>query len=355
MNDDTGKPMSDGAPPVVDESSSSVSRSKPHECTFQGCNRSYTTTSNLRNHMKKHTGQLKFHCTHEGCGKSFLTSYGYKTHLRVHTGERPFSCDYNSCSRTFSTLYRLKAHKRLHSGETFNCKFDDCDKVYTTMSDLKRHERKHLDDRPYRCEEGGCDEKFKTDYQLRDHLQKLHNSINAAGNDKPYVCVIVGCNEVFATNYSLRAHVKGHEHVPDLNALLHHECRESHGNDHGKKNSRLVDAAVQTDISGLTSSFTVSVNCLCPSSSNNSLLQSSESQVVMDLNDGLSLQSMLADLGQAAASSLFSPFGTDRVADIVSPTTPKMNLNFTDPIAGPLVGDSVIGDMFLDSLGNGSL
>lgn len=321
-----------------------------HRCMFEGCDRSYSTISNLKNHMKTHTGQLNYHCTYDGCGKSFLTSYSYKVHMRMHTGERPFVCDDSTCKRTFSTLYRLKAHKRLHSGETFNCQFDDCDKAFTTMSDLKRHERRHLDDRPYRCEEGGCDQKFKTDDQLQDHLQKLHRSITAAGNEKPYVCVIVGCNEVFASNYSLRAHVKRHEN--DMNKIQDQPDKETRDSQESTT-GQLVDAAVQTDISGLTSSFTVSVNCLCPSNSTHHILQSTEAQMLMDSVGQLPLENMLADLGQAAAASLCNNTSESNMTSEVLGTlacTPKLNFNFADSVIDPTEADSVIGDLFLQSL-----
>ena len=341
---DVGESENEGDPlPGYDRST--TSRRQRHGCMVEGCDRTYSTISNLRNHMKTHTGQLNYHCTYDGCGKSFLTSYSYKVHLRMHTGERPFVCDHGTCNRTFSTLYRLKAHKRLHSGETFNCQFDDCDKAFTTMSDLKRHERRHLDDRPYRCEEGGCDQKFKTDDQLQDHLQKLHSSITAAGNEKPYVCVIVGCNEAFATNYSLRDHVKRHQCDTDK---VQDQCGNKSEDVHEDSTGRLVDAAVQTDISGLTSSFTVSVNCLCPANSTHHLLQSTEAQMLMDSVGGLPLENMLADLGQAAAASLFN--NTSELSMTSGVTTPKLNLNFADPISDPNETDSVIGDLFLESL-----
>ena len=184
---------------------------KRFECLYDGCDRSYTSKSNLRAHIRAHEGKFNHKCDHDGCEKAFLSSYALKIHRRVHTGEKPYNCDEDGCDKAFNTQYRLMAHKRLHTGETFDCVYEKCNKQFTTRSDLKKHERTHTGERPYQCQVDTCGRSFVAMHHLRNH-QLTHD------NKERYPCESEGCEEKFPTQRNLDRH-RQHAHMKLTNSI----------------------------------------------------------------------------------------------------------------------------------------
>uniref|UniRef100_A0A672YYJ0 C2H2-type domain-containing protein n=1 Tax=Sphaeramia orbicularis TaxID=375764 RepID=A0A672YYJ0_9TELE len=117
---------------------------KPFSCSH--CGAGFTQKSNLDNHMRSHTGEKPFYCS--DCGSGFTLKSSLNIHMRVHTGDKPFTC--SVCQRRFRHNSSFRTHMATHTGEkTFSC--SECGAAFTRKSNLNRHTRVHTGEKPYSC------------------------------------------------------------------------------------------------------------------------------------------------------------------------------------------------------------
>ena len=83
---------------------------KLFQCKYGGgCHKITANLSKFMDHMRSHTKERPFECHFDGCTKSFSQKTNVKQHIKeVHENVKPFKCTY--CDKAFSKKFNCKSH-----------------------------------------------------------------------------------------------------------------------------------------------------------------------------------------------------------------------------------------------------
>lgn len=166
-------------------------------------------SSRNRSASASSTRRKSYICSWEGCDKAYTKPCRLAEHYRFHTNDRPFEC--STCQKSFLRKVHLQAHERSHASKEERplvCSAKkSCEQRFWTQQQLRVHEDMHRGEKPYKCEQEGCQEGFTKHSQLRAHIAAAHSPPGT----KHFQCDAEGCDKSFATSQKLRAHLKTHQ------------------------------------------------------------------------------------------------------------------------------------------------
>ncbi|XP_071523978.1 uncharacterized protein [Panulirus ornatus] len=141
---------------------------KPSTCNI--CGKVLSNKYSLASHMKTHSRDTSYKCT--VCDKAFVSKYTLVDHIRRIHEEIGYGRDKvcKQCGRSFFTNSELKYHMKTHTGERpYRCEV--CGETYLSSSTLRYHMQKHSNVM-FVCQD--CQAKFKNYVGWSAHMKRVH-------------------------------------------------------------------------------------------------------------------------------------------------------------------------------------
>jgi len=168
----------------------------PFSCSI--CQKRFAAANSLANHILVHQDSTKSIVCNK-CGKSFRKAGSHAKHEAHCRNGISLPCEY--CDATFPSEEQLNRHMKSHKTDALKC--DVCDKTFTHSNGFAKHKKSHAEER-FKCPSEGCDQEFKTEYNLKKHC-KVHE------DPQRLDCHI--CGRKFGGAWNLKRHILTHTGV----------------------------------------------------------------------------------------------------------------------------------------------
>ena len=130
------------------------------------CNKDFETGSELKKHVRLHTGECPYEC--QVCGERFAVASNRTRHERTHTKTRK-RCPV--CKRLFVSEAKFEKHVAAHKEEASAASVCTiCNRSFSRARDLKRHMAGTHGQQRYTC--AGCGRPFGYSFNRDRHQRR---------------------------------------------------------------------------------------------------------------------------------------------------------------------------------------
>ena len=152
-----------------------------------------------------HNGQKPYRCVRTDCGYDVNASSHSQSSIKpMDIIDKPFRCEQPGCDFSAAQRGNLEAHRRKHTGERpHRCNHAGCNYSASMKSHLDAHIRTHTGHRPHACTWEGCSYRASEKHHLKAHM-RTHTG------EKPYSCPHPGCGYKSARMGDLKTHQRKH-------------------------------------------------------------------------------------------------------------------------------------------------
>lgn len=187
-----------------------------HQCTWEGCTKSFLTATRLRRHEAAHGGHERFRCTeYSPCNQTFRKHQTLQRHIRSdHLQLTPFPCTHIDpitkvqCNAGYDSAGALRKHEdRIHGALRFwcdECTLEGADQPagFATKAQFAKHIRSEHANCLF------CDLKCSSERELQRHIETFHAVSSTLPGRKQIPCTYPGCEKSFTKKYNLDVHVR---------------------------------------------------------------------------------------------------------------------------------------------------
>lgn len=215
--------------PAPEAAASEVIKKRRVACTWPGCNKDFSTTSGLGQHIRTEHEKITHTCTWPGCNKVFRISSSLNRHVRTEHEKKndAHACNFDGCQKKYSQAYDLKIHvQRVHENHPpapkkprVTCTWPGCDQDFSSSANLRRHIREEHEKKPrgrekeaqakkrHVCTFDGCQKAYRHLRDLDNHVQRVHG---VPSYRKRHACTFDDCQKSYILARDLENHIKTH-------------------------------------------------------------------------------------------------------------------------------------------------